>query len=130
MRFPFARHCEALSGAAAIRSFSGDRKGRNYNENVGPAIPWGASKEGSADPSLAVSIRVGQGRGRIRNLPLPCVPSFATFLRTSEEKLTTQLTACEQAAELRLTPPASLRSATSPCRGGLERRIAASLRAE
>ena len=41
-------------------------------------------------PPLAVSIREVLRRGRIRNLPLLSVLSFATFLWTSKEKLTPQ----------------------------------------
>ena len=49
-RFPFARHCEAPSGAAAIRPFSGDREGRNYGENVRFATPRGYPRGGPQAP--------------------------------------------------------------------------------
>ena len=54
-----------------------------------PGNPTGARR-----PPLAVSIREVLRRGRKRNLPLLSVPSFAAFLRTSEEKLIAQLAAC------------------------------------
>ena len=91
----------------AIRSFSGDREGRPYDKIERIAIPGGI-QQGARRPPLAVSNRVGQGRGRIRNLPLPCVASFATFLRTSEEKLTAQLRRREQDNKNGL-PPAGTR---------------------
>ena len=88
----------AAPHGAADFVFSGDRKGRNYDEDVGPALPGGI-QEGARRPPLAVSNGEVLRRGRIRNLPLLRVFSFATFLWTSKEKLTTQVMACEQAAD-------------------------------
>ena len=84
-RYPFARHCEERSDVA-IRSFSGDRKGRPYGKAKVLRFPGGI-QEGARRPPLAVSIREVLRRGRIRNLPLLSVFSFPTFLWTSKEKL-------------------------------------------
>ena len=91
-RFPFARHCEALSGAVAIRSFSGDRKGRNYARTYGPPYPRGYPRGGPqlhlaafAFPGPA-SRRPAKGAAaeRRNRLPLPLAaaaspPPFGRF---------------------------------------------------
>ena len=70
-RFPFPRHCEAPSGAVAIRPFSGDREGRPYSENVGLAIPRGYPRGGPQFHLAALPfpglLRDGPPKARLRS---------------------------------------------------------------
>ena len=56
----------------------------------------GRIQRGAAAPLCVVSNRESQGRGRNRNLPLPCGVSFATFLWPNKEKLNTQPAPADQ----------------------------------
>ena len=80
IRTPFSTSLRASAHTgAAIRSFSGDREGRNYGKILDPVILRGASKEGPEGPSLAVSIRGFLGGKNTESSPLNGV-SFAAAL--------------------------------------------------
>ena len=69
----------------------------------------GRIQRGAEAPLCVVLIRESQGRGRNRNLPLPCGVSFATFLWPNKEKLNTQLAPADRPV---LTGEMSVPSAT------------------
>ena len=61
--------------------------GGSLLRQVIPSRP-GDFQKGPAGPLLVVSIRMGPGRGRNRNLPLLSVVFFGTFLLDKQKKAT------------------------------------------